>query len=88
MTAAELERKVLGYVTSELMGGRNAGDLGPQDDLLTSGLVDSLGVMRLVQFVEAELGIRVPPGDVTIENFVSAKAIAAYAVDRRDRDVV
>ena len=44
-----------------------------------SGLVDSIGVMRLVAFIEEESGVKVPPEDVVIEHFENIFAIANYA---------
>ena len=49
------------------------------DDLLGTGLVDSLGVMRIVQFLDQEHGVRVQPADITLENFLTVRRIAAYA---------
>ncbi|MEM6988128.1 MAG: acyl carrier protein, partial [Pseudomonadota bacterium] len=51
----------------------------PEDqDLLMSGLVDSLGVMRLVGFIEETSGITIPAEDVLLENFGSLSQINAY----------
>ncbi len=56
--------------------------VAPEDDLLLSGVLDSIGVMSLVLHIETELGIPVPPEDVTIENFVSIRAIDTYLSKR------
>ena len=48
------------------------------ESFLTSGIIDSLGVMQLVGFVEAELGTKVPDTDLVPENFDSIARIAAY----------
>ena len=48
------------------------------DNLLTGGLIDSLGMMRLVDFIEQNFDLRVRPEDVTIENFRTISAIATY----------
>ena len=47
-------------------------------DLLLSGTIDSLGVIRITHWLEERTGQVVPPGDVTLENFQSVAAIAAY----------
>ena len=52
--------------------------IGEDDDLLASGLIDSLGAMALIHFIERDLGIDVPAEDVTIEHFASLRAIDAY----------
>jgi acyl carrier protein len=69
------------YIATDLL---NQPDLviGEDEDLLVSGLLDSLNVMSVIHFIEQDLAIDVPAEDVTIENFVSLRAIAAY-LDRR-----
>ena len=44
-------------------------------ELLMSGLVDSMGMMTLVGWIESELGTRIDPGEIVIENFESVDAI-------------
>ena len=52
-------------------------------DLLRSETLDSLGVVRLVEYLESESGVEIPPEDVTLENFESLRKIAAYLSGRR-----
>lgn len=68
------------YIATELLGRRDglAPEIPPDDDLLGSGIVDSLGLMSIVFYIEQELGIDVPPEDVTIENFQSLQTIQDY----------
>ena len=58
--------------------GKGEIELSPEDDLLGSGLIDSMGVMRLVGFVEETFKIKIPPEDIIIENFMDVKAITNY----------
>lgn len=51
--------------------------------ILETILLDSLSVMSVVYFIEQEAGIDIPAEDVTIENFESLSAIAAYVRRRR-----
>ena len=60
-------------------------ELSDGDDLLSSGLIDSLGIISLVNFVEEETNLDVPAEDVTLENFVSIAAIESYLHERRER---
>lgn len=75
-----MKEKVTRFIVDELLSGM---DVGEQDDLLLSGLVDSIGVMRLVAFIEEEAALQVPPEDVTIEHFVNIESIARYLEARR-----
>lgn len=66
------------FVSKELLNDRPERVLKPDDDLLSSQWVDSLGVMRIVAFLERQYGVKVPPTDVTIENFIDVQTISAY----------
>ncbi|MGZ5284528.1 MAG: acyl carrier protein [Kaistella sp.] len=69
---------IIKYIQENLLSGRGEIELSPEDDLLGSGLIDSMGVMRLVGFVEETFNIKIPPEDIVIENFMDVKAIIKY----------
>jgi len=50
-------------------------EIGPETELLMSGLVDSLGVVSLIAWLEDEIGTVIDPGLVTLENFECPQAI-------------
>lgn len=53
-------------------------EIDAEDNLLTSGLVDSVGMMRLIADLEEELGVSVPPPDLVPENFRTVQVMARY----------
>ena len=56
--------------------------IADDQDLLLSGTLDSLSVVRLVEYLEAQTGARIPPEDVTLEHFSSLEKIEAYCASR------
>lgn len=70
---------VRSYIIDELLSGKTVAD---DEELLVSGLVDSIGVMRLVAYLEQQYTIAVPPQDVTIEHFATIEAIVSYLQER------
>jgi acyl carrier protein len=48
------------------------------DPLLESGVLDSLGVLDLVSFVEQEFSVHVADDELTPENFQTIDRIAAF----------
>lgn len=48
------------------------------DQLLDGGIVDSLGLLTIVDFIETTFGITVTDVDVGVENFGTISAIAAF----------
>lgn len=55
-----------------------------ETDLVLTGLVDSLGVVVVVEWIEERLGIEIDPGDVVIEHFESVGAMVRYLRARGD----
>lgn len=48
-------------------------------DLLMTGLVDSLGVIQVVAWLEDELDVSIDPVHVTLENFQTAGRMTRFA---------
>jgi acyl carrier protein len=68
---------LLDYIKQDLLKGRMA-KLTADDDLLDSGILNSLGILQLVAFIDERLDIQVPDEDVVYENFHSVAALVAY----------
>lgn len=71
------EQMILDYIKQDLLKGRMA-SLGKDDDLLDSGILNSLGILQLVAFIDERLGIQIPDEDVVYENFNSVAALTGY----------
>ncbi|MEL6864725.1 MAG: acyl carrier protein [Bacteroidota bacterium] len=73
-----MDQIIIKFITGELHGGREDVSIAPEDDLLGSGLVESMDMMRLIQFIEEEFELKVPMQDMTIENFMTVEAMVKY----------
>ncbi len=69
------------FVRSSLVKRQEDRNVGDGDNLIVKGILDSLGIMKLVNFVEEGFRLTVKDEDVVPENFESIEAIASY-VDR------
>ena len=58
-------------------------DLTQDLSLLDSGIVDSLGVLDLVGFIEEQFGIEAQDEDLVPENFDSIAALTRFVGERR-----
>ena len=74
-----MDRKtiLMDYIKNDIMRNRNA-KLSEDEDLLSSGILDSLGILQLVAFMEKTFGIRIPDEDVMFDNFQSVRAMGDY----------
>ena len=62
---------------------------GIQDDLplLENGILDSLGVLDLVEFVEKEFDIPISDEDLSPENFQTIAKLSVFIDSKRKRNV-
>jgi acyl carrier protein len=81
----DLRARVRSYIVDELLVDQGQAGVGDRQELLLSGLLDSLAVVRLVSFIETDLQVRVPPEDVTIDHFEHVDAIVTYLQARAGR---
>ena len=68
---------LINYVAAEICGEHTL-QLNEEDLLLEKGIVDSMGMMRLVLYIEKKFDLKVPPKDMTVENFRTIKDIGNY----------
>ena len=73
----ETQAALTEFVLEELAKGRKS-VIQPEDDLLGEGIIDSLGILQLVAFIEEKFNFQVPDEDVVIENFMSIEALSNY----------
>ena len=64
------------YVAEEILADGTLVEL--DENLLSDGLVDSLGMLRLVGFIEASFEIKIAPDQFTIVNFRDLNVISRY----------
>jgi len=73
----ERVKALTNYIESELAKGRKT-NIQPSDDLLSEGIIDSLGILQLVGFIEENFNIVIADEDVVLENFQSISALDTF----------
>jgi acyl carrier protein len=73
-----IEKRVREYILSELLMEGEQSDFDNDAPLLEKGIIDSIGLVRLVVFLEESLGVRIPEEDLRAENFRSITHIVNY----------
>lgn len=69
---------LLKYIKEQLLNNEIEDDFDDSEDLLGSGILDSLGMVQLIAFVENEFNVQVGPEDMVIENFMTVSHIVCY----------
>jgi acyl carrier protein len=68
------------FINSSIMA--HAHPIAPEDGLEAAG-VDSMALLKILLFVEAQYGFWMPDGDLVDPNLASARALANYICSRR-----
>jgi acyl carrier protein len=83
VTETAIQKRLGAYLASN--GLANGGAIGLDDDLLADGVIDSMGVMELVSFIEDELGLPIDDSEIVPENFRSLRALSELAASKQPR---
>ena len=70
--------KVQGFILENFLFGDITVTPGTEDSLLEMGIIDSTGVMEIIQYIEDEFGVVVEDAEMVPENLDSITNIAAY----------
>jgi len=76
-----LNQELLRFVRSEVAAGGDDATIDENTQLIDSGVIDSMALMRLIAFVEERANVRIPDEEVLPENFQSISDIESL-VDR------
>jgi acyl carrier protein len=77
-----VEQKLRKIVTETFLVGGESGDLLGDDSFIEKGIIDSTGILQLVEFVEQEFGLKVDDEDLIPENLDSINRLVAF-VERK-----
>ena len=69
------DTKLIEFIKKDLARGKVTGNLGSTDDLIESEILDSLGIMKLILFLENTYSVKIADDDLTLENFSSIMSI-------------
>lgn len=76
MTVTEVSDRIETFIRDEILYKRKSVQL-TQDTSLVNGLIDSLGMARLVTFLEMEFDVAIEHRDMVPGNFRTVRDIAA-----------
>jgi acyl carrier protein len=73
------------FLLTEIAGDLGRQSLDPDEDLLEQRIIDSMGILKLVVFLEKTNGIQVLDEDVIPENFQSLNSMVKL-VEQKMKD--
>jgi acyl carrier protein len=83
MERFEILQRTRTYIADNFLYTRPDLHVDPSDSLLDSGILDSMGIMELVAFLQEEFGIPVEDDEITEENLDSLNAIVEFVARKQ-----
>jgi len=78
MTQAQtIEERIREFVLKQFPLARKQG-LRPQDKWLETGMLDSMGILDLVHFLEQEFSLQISDDELLPENFESLQSVVNF----------
>jgi len=79
----ETTQKIKQFIVDEFMPDVPVEDLDSDFDLLTGGVVDSLGLLQVVAWLETEFDVAVDDSELGPDSFRTVEAIKQYVEAQR-----
>ena len=73
------------FILEEFLPGEDPENLTPTTPLVSSGILDSLAILKLITFLEEQYDIRVEPHEADPEHFNTLESISGLVDSRRSR---
>jgi acyl carrier protein len=78
----QIEHSIKEHILKEFSSAQFEGDLENDFPLVEQGIIDSMGIFRLVNFLEDKFGFTFDPQELLLENFETINAIKAFVIGK------
>jgi len=73
----DISKSLEQFIQDQIIKGQKDVDLQQTTNLIEEGIIDSLGIMKLLTFIEESYNLQISDEELLPENFESLKAICA-----------
>jgi acyl carrier protein len=84
VTGADIVKDLRAYIAENFLYARPDYVLAEHDHLLEKGIVDSMGMLELLTFLQDRFGVEPADEEITEDNFATLGRIAAFVQAKAD----
>jgi acyl carrier protein len=70
------------FIVDQYRPGISPGELDADYDLLANGVIDSLGLLRLIEWLQSEFAVDIDDRELSPDSFRTVSAIRAFVESR------
>lgn len=79
----EIKNNIREFIRKNFLMGSNAIKFSDTDSFMNKGIVDSTGVLELVQFIQKTFNIMIEDRELIPENLDSVNQIASFLIQKK-----
>lgn len=79
-----MKEEIIKYIVTEI-SDEFTEELDLDDDLLGNGIIDSIGMIKLISFLQETYNIEISSEDMTVENFMTVRHIMEYLAKQQSQ---
>jgi acyl carrier protein len=79
---AEVKDRIREYILEEFAKSKGINEVSDQEVLAKNGIIDSMGIFRLVAFLEETFNVRIGDEEITNDNLESIDAIERLVISK------
>jgi acyl carrier protein len=83
MNTQDIKTTLKTFILNEYLAGEDPAALTDTTPLMTTGILDSIAVLKVVTFLENEFGITIEPHEAVVENLDTLSDIARLVMSKK-----
>lgn len=78
----QVQTRIMDFIVSNYLFGDASRAPEPDESLLESGIVDSTGILELIQFLESDFALEVKDSETVPDNLGSVANLTRFVLER------
>jgi acyl carrier protein len=83
MNEQDIKAVLKNYILNEFLRGEDPAALTDTTPLMTTGIIDSIAVLKVVGFLENDLNITIEPHEAVVDNLNTISDIARLVMSKK-----
>ena len=83
MNPQDIKTAVKTFILNEYLPGEDPAALTDTTALMTTGILDSIAVLKVVNFLESAFGITIEPHEAVVENLNTLSDMAQLVISKK-----
>ena len=83
MSPQDIKATVKSFILNEFLPGEDPAALTDTTPLMTTGILDSIAVLKVVTFLEKEFGVVLEPHEAVVENLNTLSDMARLIMSKK-----